>query len=256
MPQADGSFILPRRTVCAGFVDGAEGFRRDGRVVAFFWQCKEPGLRLRLHLHGGSDTEAVRLDMAARLRRLRRAGVVGRWWTSVYEPEVHLFGGAAASEAFHHHATVDSWILARWGREQMPYSDAVLSLAALNDLFQRALGARQEEVWDVWCRLAQMHGRPPAAGPGLPPVTLSALAEASARRPAGRLLRRLMRANETLAGRLDRLWQQGKLNCGQRASLSCIALFHWNRLALPAETRVRLLDGMTARLNIHSPAGA
>jgi thiopeptide-type bacteriocin biosynthesis protein len=254
VPQSEGGLSVARRLVCAGFVDTAERHRRDGLVSGYFWQCKEPALRLRLRCRGEADM--VGGDLADQLRRLRRDGVVRRWSTSIYEPEVHLFGGPGASDAFHRHATVDSQVLARWSAQPMPFSSAVLSLASLNDLFVRALGGRREEIWDVWCRLAGIHGRvAPAQGVGITPVTLSTLAD-TRHRPAAALMRRMMRANATLADRLERLWARGALSCGQRATLACVALFHWNRLALPADTRVRLLDGMTARLNVHTPAGA
>ncbi len=247
----EGGIAAARTAVRDAFVDLAEGHRRDRTVDDYFWQCKDPGLRLRLHGHEDVAAEATQV-----LRRLRRDGRIERWRRSVYEPEAWLFGGPAAMRAFHRHATADSRTLSHWTRRPRPFTDTVLSLGSLNDLFLRALGGRPEEVWDVWCRLARHHGRSaPAHGAGLTPVTLSTLADHGApQAEAQSLLRRQMRANQRLADALDRLWADGRLSCGPRACLSAIALFHWNRLALPPDTRARLLDGMTARLNVHAAA--
>lgn len=247
----DSGVIAARAAVRDAFVDLAERQRRDRAVDAYFWQCKDPGLRLRLRGRDGVADDVTRV-----LRRLRCDGVVERWRRSVYEPEAWLFGGPAAMGAFHRHATADSRTLSQWNRLPRPFTDTVLSLASLNDLFQRALGGRPEEVWDVWCRLARQHGRAtPAQGIGLTPVTLTDLTGHGATQPeALALMRRQMRANDHLSDALGRLWAAGRLTCGLRACLAAIALFHWNRLALAPELRARLLDGMTARLNVHAAA--
>jgi hypothetical protein len=168
----------------------------------------------------------------------------------VYEPETYALGGALMAAAFHRHATADSRLHAFLSVDALNAvcSRAVLSLTALQDLFSCALAGRTEEVWDVWCRLAEMHGLPVSpAGKTLHPPLLSDLRHRLSDKVARRLLADFMRANRALAKSLCDAWSTGRLLGGQRWYLATVALFHWNRIGLDQASRVRILTGMMAR---------
>ena len=200
---------------------------------------KDPGLRLRLD--GELDPGLVRPG----LERLRSAGLIAGWFMSVYEPEIHQFGGPAAMDAVHAYFDADTRALLiasqAAGRR---VTNTVLSLAILNDLFERSLGAR-EEVWDVWCNLQAMyrgHGRPGAA---IPALTLERLAAVAG--PAELELVALYEAaNRRLAAALDAAWRAGALQCGRRSILPFVAAFHWNRHGFELERMTTLADAMAA----------
>ncbi len=239
--------------VLAMFGETAEFLRAEGAASLWFWQCKEPGLRLRILPRRGLR-DLVVAAMVARLRSLRRDGGVECWFASRYEPEIHALGGPVTAAAFHRHAAADARLhaLAAPALHGRLWSPTVLSLALLDDLFARALPDNPEEVWDVWCHLAEMHGQPPtpAASP-LHPPSLARLASLCPRDAEGDRLRRglagMARANAALASALGRAWSGGRLQGGQRRFLAIVALFHWNRLRLGQAERRHLLAGMTAR---------
>lgn len=227
-----------------------ERLRRDSAIDLWFWQRKMPGLRLRFRARPGRAAEASAEAMAALapvLRGLVRQGAARRWWCSVYEPEVHLFGGPAMMEAAHRWAAADAVeqvaSLAASGPAVTP---VVLTLAVLNDLFRRGCDSGPEEVWDVWCRLAAMHDIVPGAGRPLPAIGIEDIAAL-----APDACRAMAVANARLAAALSRQWEAGRLPVGRRAALSMVALFHWNRLGLEPDDRRRLIDGMTAALDPH-----
>ena len=237
----------------AVFGETAEALRADGAASLWFWQCKDPGLRLRILPRRGRR-DLVAAAIVARLRSLRRDGGLERWFPSRYEPEIPALGGPVTAAAFHRHAAADARLhaLAAPALHERPWSPAVLSLALLDDLFSRALPDNPEEVWDVWCHLAEMHGQlpTPAALP-LHPPSLARLARCCPRDAQGDRLRRhlsgMARANAALTGALGHAWSGGRLLGGQRRFLAIVALFHWNRLRLDPAERRRLLAGMTAR---------
>ena len=120
---------------------------------------KDPGLRLRLR---NLELAAVRPGLA----RLQAAGLLSTWFPGVYEPEYHQFGGPAATAAVHTYFAADTRaLLLAASSSQRRVSTTVVSLAILNDLFERCLQVH-EEVWDVWSNLEAMyrgHARPGAA---------------------------------------------------------------------------------------------
>jgi len=238
-PEADRTILLT--------VGAAVGrLRREGAFDLWFWQRKEPGLRLRFRARPGREEE-VAAALAPVLRGLARAGAVRRWRASVYEPEVHLFGGLPMMEAAHRWASADAAVQAAALTLPGPaVTPSVLTLAVLNDLFRRGCDSGPEEVWDVWCRLAAMHGIIPGAGRPLPAIRIEDIAAL-----APDACRAMAAANARLAAVLSRAWSAGRLTTGRRAALSMVALFHWNRMGLDPDSRSRLIDGMTATLDPH-----
>lgn len=224
--------------------------RRERALDLWFWQRKEPGLRLRFRARPGWGEE-VAAALAPVLRGLVREGAVRRWRQSVYEPEVHLFGGPAMMEAAHRWASADAAVQsASLASAGLAVTPAVLTLAVLNDLFRRGCDGGPEEVWDVWCRLAAMHDVAPGTSPGAGrPLPAIGIADIAALAPDA--ARAMAAANARLAAALARAWSSGHLTTGRRAALSMVALFHWNRLGLDPDSRRRLIGGMTAALDPH-----
>jgi thiopeptide-type bacteriocin biosynthesis protein len=202
---------------------------------------KDPGLRLRIR---DLDLEAVRPGLA----RLQAAGLIADFFPGVYEPEVHQFGGPEVMRAVHTYFDADTTALLRLATlPNRRLASAVLSLAVLNDLFERVVLVH-EEVWDVWCNLQAMyrgHGRP---GPGVPALGLADL-----RRLAGpgelALADHYESANRDLASAIDHSWRRGALTCGRRAILPYVAAFHWNRHGFDLERMATLSDAMALTWN-------
>lgn len=238
-PEADRAILLA--------VGAAVGrLRRERALDLWFWQRKEPGLRLRFRARAGREEE-VAAALVPVLRGLVRRGAVRRWRASVYEPEVHLFGGPAMMEAAHRWASADAAVqAASLASSGLAVTPSVLTLAVLNDLFRRGCDSGPEEVWDVWCRLAAMHGIAPGAGRPLPAIGIEDIAAL-----APDVGRAMAAANARLAAALSRAWSAGRLTTGRRAALSMVALFHWNRMGLGPDSRRQLIDGMTAALDPH-----
>lgn len=231
--------------------------RRARLVRAAFYQRKDPGVRLRLQL---ADANSDLTQIEKTLRDLRKAGKLSAYRSACYEPEQFLFGGAAAMAAVHAYFDHDSsqWLelYAQVMIGRLGIAPAVISLAQLSDLFGETLGQRHEEIWDVWCRLAEFHGM----APPLAPTEASTFAVPRLGRlaqlpnlPAEALdcLRTLASANRRLSARLRQLATQGRLEQGMRGVLAALALFHWNRIGLDAAQRQRLLQALRAHFHPH-----
>lgn len=218
------------------------GLRAVGVTLAWFVR-KDPGLRVRV---GGPLSPAELLAAATgAFDGLQARGVVAAWFPSAYEPETHQFGGPAATEAVHAYFDADTRALLRWSAlPRRRVSDAVLSLAVLNDMFLKAVGA-PEEVWDVWCNLAGMYRGLAQAVPEIPAIGLPGLRRLVG--PEGAEVAAIYdAAHAALAGALAELWRGGALLWGRRAILPFVAAFHWNRYAFPAARMAELAEAMRA----------
>lgn len=229
----------------------ADPARRRG-LELFFAVRKPPDLRLRLR--GMRPLELVE-DWGHCLRELQRAGLVAHWSQVPYEPEAARFGGAGVMEAAHRWFETDSLAWLRWeplaARQGCRLAREVLSLAVLNGLFGAVVddGA---EAWDVWRRLAELHGLTPEPGKPVHAVTPAGLREAASPAEA-ELLAAYESAGDELAAGLSELAQRGELRRGRRSLLADLALFHWNRFGLSVESRARLVTAMLAVLEPRAP---
>jgi len=219
-------------------------WRRRRSLRRFFFMRKPPGIRLRFL--GPDPRRRILPDLQEVLTRLRRRRRIRRFFCSVYEPEIRSFGGASAMDLVHAYFEVDSaaWIeldqLSAAGRGTLAAD--VVSLAAVNDLFLRAL-EDAGEVWDAWCNLAELRPAPKGDLPRLRVPFLAGLlpmATATERR----VLRRYARANQVLARGLSRLWSRGALSTGLRAILPFVAAFHFNRHGVGGPAQSRLVGAM------------
>ncbi|MFO0552966.1 MAG: thiopeptide-type bacteriocin biosynthesis protein [Polyangiaceae bacterium] len=240
---------LPRaERACARFFDAltARLPELEARGVTAFWFLhKPPGLRLRFELSEvGSAREA--LDTAH--DELVAEGLVESWFPSVYEPEVHQFGGPDAMELVHRHFVADSRACLAWqsvrasGRSKV--TSQVVSLAAMVDLFERCIGA-PEEVWDVWMNVAGIYETSIEDALDAPAIDLSRL-ERFAGAAVSPIVAEYRRANEALATGLAELVRCGKLRAGRRSVLPFVAIFHFNRYGLDVDT-IRRISGAMCR---------
>ncbi|MEZ4447979.1 MAG: thiopeptide-type bacteriocin biosynthesis protein [Nannocystaceae bacterium] len=243
--RRDGSRLAAERELLAALAGAFAAARARGLSCAWVLH-KDPGLRIRL---GGVDLDPqVEPELAALLEDLGRRGVIEGFSTSIYEPERHLFGGDEAMDAVHRFFDADTAAMIAWeglqvGPAARPrIAPAVLALAVVHELFRRCLVVR-EEVWDVWCNVAELYRGYPGATPDLP---LVGLAEAHAL--AGPALAPIVAiydpAIAELAAAFDRLWRSGRLSAGRRAILPFVAAFTWNRLRIAPETIAALARGM------------
>jgi thiopeptide-type bacteriocin biosynthesis protein len=211
--------------------------RRSGRLGGFFFARKAPGLRLRFAV----DAEG----RAAVAACLDGVSAVSGWYPSAYEPEPFKVGGPAALPHVHRWFEADSRAWWSWEsrRAALPFSAAVLSLAVLNDLFARFCEG-PEETWDLWCRVAALHGQAPEGRAGVPAVQPADLSPRLTA-PQRRILTAQSAANERLARAFERLHRAGKLLFGRRLVLPHLALAHFNRQGFALADRLPLITAMT-----------
>jgi thiopeptide-type bacteriocin biosynthesis protein len=240
-------------THLAPILDTAEG---DGLVTSWFFTRKNPFWRLRFTT-GPNDRDGAEF-LRLRLQALTEAGHLASAAETIYEPEVHAFGGPHGMTVAHHLFHADSrHVLAHHRAEQ----DAAIGRRELSVLLCSALlrGSGQDwyEQGDVWARVAAHQTPLPAdvppdrlhhlqtqlrqlmttdTSPGSPlltdagpPAVLPAWVAAFA--DAGRALRNLA--------------DTGTLQRGLRAVLAHHVLFHWNRVGLDPNTKALLAHAAT-----------
>ena len=248
-PQPDPLPETSMRALLEHVVAGVRRLRRERLVRGFYFMRKPPGLRLRFALRGGPARAPARDQIAALMDRAVKLRLARSWFPSAYEPEVFKFGGPAAMGAVHAHVFADTQAWWRWqqppaeGDRQLP--PALLSMAVLNDLFARFVDG-PEEIWDVWRRLAALHGDSLVdAAAALAPVRPAHLVERVGARHQ-RVLRAYEQANARFARACRRLHERGRLLYAYRLLLPHVALGHWNRLGLSLAERRSIYAAMTA----------
>jgi len=103
------------------------------------------------------------------------------------------------------------------------------------------------ELWDIWMRLWHAHGAPEL--PVVDPLLPGSLQECSGESQS--LAREAMVCNARVASRLQTAMLTCQLDCGPRAWLAQVAIFHWNRWGLGPDSRVRILSAMHHLLDPH-----
>jgi thiopeptide-type bacteriocin biosynthesis protein len=220
---------------------------RQRRILdCFYFMRKAPDVRLRFR---GREPEGdLFFELHKILSGLQHDGFVQRFFCSVYEPEVHQFGGPEAMDHVHAHFDADSaaWIaldlLDASGRWTVP--SAVFESALMNDLFYRTLACRAE-VWDTWCNLRSLL---PAAQSGPAPVVDIVLAEDLLPQvsPAeAHVIEQYLGSNRALASGLLQVWNEGRLQCGLRGLLPFVAMYHFNRHGIDGVGQAALAHAMS-----------
>ena len=228
-----------------------------GVLAAWWFIRKAPCWRLRARPSPIATLADLQAVISTLLDHLSEAGLIARWWETVYEPEVCAFGGPQGMDIAHTLFHADSCGILDYLRRHDPIAShegtigrRELSVLLCSALF-RSAGQEWHEHGDVWSRVAQL--RP------LPSDTLL-----DRLRDMASELRRLMTMNTDLHGPLlgpDGLlafaapWaaafdqaghslghaaRDGTLQRGVRDILAHHVIFHWNRLGLPAKTQAVL----------------
>lgn len=214
----------------------------EGAVTAWFIVRKHPCWRVRyMPSPAGQDRIGQSLD------ELIAEGCISGWTKSVYEPEVHAFGGARAMESAHRFFHRDSHHLFNFLRSNGGRHRRETSLMMCS-LMLRSAGLDWYEQGDVWARVAA-HRTPPVG-----------TARDSNDKLHAAVLRFLtvdpqyaMQAGNSLADTADwaaaytdtardvaHLADTGQLHRGLRDVLAHHVIFAWNRLGLPYQTQATL----------------
>jgi thiopeptide-type bacteriocin biosynthesis protein len=252
-PQ-NGSFAEPAYRLFEAVTSLVKDLEKSGQLQSYFFMRKDPGLRLRFCLGAGAGGAISAVESS--LETLRKAKAVAKWVPSVYEPETYKFGGPEAMAAVHEHFYGDSSAWWRWeklkraGRTRI--ESRLLSASVLNHLFAAFLDG-PEEVWDVWCRLATLHGAS-IVSEGERPVVLGIDDLLDRVTPdEQRILRSYASINRSLARRFRVLGAKGKLLYVNRLVLPHVAIHHWNRYGFSPDHRASIF---TAMMRAFSPHGA
>lgn len=243
--QVNVAFLDWERAEATAVADLAplmEAAEDAGAITTWFFVRKHPCWRIRYSpVTGPQDAIDDRLDA------LVAAGSAAGWTESVYEPEVHAFGGTHAMDSAHRFFHQDSHNLLRFLRGDSARHRRETSLM-LCSLMLRAAGLDWYEQGDVWVRVAAH--RPPQPD-----------AELDSKDRLHTAVRRLitvgpqyaMQPGSPLAGAdawaaaytaaasdLARLNKTGQLHRGIRDVLAHHVIFAWNRLGLPYSTQAAL----------------
>lgn len=227
--------------------------RRWARSGAGWWFLRKyPCWRLRLH---GADTAVV--DHV--LDELTDAGAIARWWLTVYEPETTAFGGPAGTDAAHDLFCADARGVLDYARhDPASLGRRELSILLLGGLL-RAAGLDGFECGDVVDKAARLRPVPADADADgssswqgmcasscrsltCPTVRCSPPAGRSRTPCPGSPRSRPPPANSATPP------HRGRLDCGVRAILTHVLIFHWNRFGLSAASQGILARAATTAL--------
>ena len=166
------------------------------------------------------------------------------WTTSIYEPEVHAFGGPAGMDTAHalfHHDS--RHVLGGTHRRSDRQELTILLLTAM----MRAAELDWFEQGDTWARIVEL--RPPADLPGpdqwasvktatrrLLTVDTGPLRAGGSLEPAADWFTAFERAGAAL----KELNRDGCLTRGLRAVIAHHTIFAWNRLGIPAPAQAAI----------------
>jgi thiopeptide-type bacteriocin biosynthesis protein len=220
-----------------------ESWRREARLDQFFFMRKPPALRLRFQ--GPDLTRRLEPVLVAWLEDAEQRNLIRSFRFGTYEPEVFRFGGQTGMAIAHEQFDRDSRLILRYetaveqGTLDLPRER--LSATLMLDLLQRCV-EDQAEVWDVWQRIWHAHGCPPLAQDNQ--TDLATPADVS-------LLEESRAGNAQVACRLHAAEVARRLDCGPRAWLAQVCVFHWNRLGLEMAERVRLLSATLRSFDPH-----
>lgn len=226
----------------------------DGLISTWLFIRKCPAWRVRFY--PVASTGRIDLGINLRLDRLAADGHIVGWTRSVYEPEIHAFGGTEAMDVAHRFFHKDSGnVLAFLTNEDRagPNHRREVSLLLCTLMF-RAAGLDWYEQGDVWARVAAHRDE-------LTPLTSGHMdrLQQSIRRLVSVDTEDQLRPGSTLsnisgwadayraAGReLATLNADGRLHRGLRDVLAHHVIFAWNRLGLPYAAQAALAAAATA----------
>ncbi|MER5301324.1 thiopeptide-type bacteriocin biosynthesis protein [Streptomyces lasiicapitis] len=214
----------------------------DDHITGWWFIRKHPCWRVRIL--PSTSTEPVPPSITDALDQLAAAGLL-TWWLGTYEPETAAFGGTTSMAIAHTLFCADSHATLTMphgalGRREL----SVLLCSTL----MRAAGLEWYERGDVWHRITRDRPLPEDTDPvrirslarQLFPLLLAdtspsapLLQSDQALRPASAWVAAFRDAGKAL-GNASR---SGTLDRGLRHVIAYHAIFHWNRLGLPAHTQ-------------------
>jgi thiopeptide-type bacteriocin biosynthesis protein len=241
-----GDYASAEQTTVTDLLPIMDRVEADGLVASWWFIRKAPEWRLRyLPPHQAAEANA-RHTLHTALDTLRATGHIAGWVETIYEPEVHAFGGGDAMTIAHQLFHLDSrHILAHVssGRDQRRELTILLC-----SVLMRAAGQDWYEQGDIWARVAE--NRP--LSPETPPDRARTL-ESGLRRlmtvdadpssplvgPHGTLahVATWSTAFHTAGTALCELARRGVLRRGLRSVLAHHVIFHWNRFGLPYDSQ-------------------
>lgn len=253
--QADVEFDPHNRDAVRELTELLDAACSDGHVNGWWFLHKHPGWRLRLHL--AAPDARSRLHEA--LDALVDHGALHGWWPGLYEPETAAFGGPAGMGIAHELFCADSDTIARLGAEvELPLGRKQISVMLCTELMRAARLEPVEhgDVWDLVCALRPL---PDEVDPGRveamlgPARTLTGADTA----PGGAVFgadgplhtHTAWAATFSKAGhQLAEARRDGVLHRGIRRVMAHHVIFHWNRLALPAQAQAALARAARAAI--------
>lgn len=221
-----------------------------GLVGSWSFIRKAPRWRLRYRPphHGEQDAQAF---IHQSLDTLQKSGHIAGWVETIYEPEMHAFGGDAAMDVAHRLFHQDSrHILDHRGdthADSTGHHDKRREISILLcTTLMRGAGQDWYEQGDIWARVAE--NRPLPSEMSLDRVrgvesglrrlmTVDAGPDSTLVSQGGPLtyLAAWVAAFDTAGTALGDLARDGTLRRGVRAVLTHHVIFHWNRIGLPYE---------------------
>ncbi|MGH3911788.1 MAG: methyltransferase, FxLD system [Pseudonocardiaceae bacterium] len=209
-------------------------------ITSWWFVRKGPSWRVRLLPSLGQDEQAT-TAMEQTMHDLSERGAIQRWAVTIYEPEIHAFGGADGIQLAHDLFHADSHhLLSHLGHRRSDHRRELGLL--LGTLLVRAAGQERYEQGDVW---AQVLAHRPTHRPPVSEDTVKGVHRL--------LTARTYSAHSPLAAapdwptafrnvgeRLAELALHGRLTRGLRAVLAHHILFAWNRAGIPADQQALL----------------
>jgi thiopeptide-type bacteriocin biosynthesis protein len=241
-----GDYATAEQTTVTHLLPIMDSAEADGHIASWWFIRKAPEWRLRYQSPHHSAEAAARHTLHTALDTLLETGHIAGWVKTIYEPEVHAFGGADAISIAHRLFHLDSQhILAHVGAVRDQRRELTVLLCSV---LMRAAGQDWYEQGDIWARVAE--NRPLSSE--TPPDRTRAL-ESGLRRlmtvdagpssplvgPDGTLahVATWSTAFHKTGTALGQLAQRGTLRRGLRSVLTHHVIFHWNRLGLPYGTQ-------------------
>ena len=234
--------IVPARhawpEVYGRLADLAEELLADAVIDNFFFTHKPPALRVCCQTDPARRADLARL-LRARVTSWQRDGVVSHLTPGVYEPEQHLFGGAASMAHVHRLFTVDTLAWLAFLRTPAPGPSWAYSLVLLRSLMT-GVGIVDREDLDVWARIQRQTGR---LRPGMDADKVDAVTAAvrtawtDPHRADTRLSPAIAELADSYGARLGELagrwredyFQGGGATIGPREAVAFYTICHWNR---------------------------
>ncbi|GAA4552719.1 thiopeptide-type bacteriocin biosynthesis protein [Amycolatopsis samaneae] len=242
----------------------AERLRPLLNAVAELWWFirKAPNWRVR-YLPIQSGTEAIRDTLAHMLGGLREERNITNWVETIYEPEIHAFGGTAAMAVAHQLFHCDSQHILGNSRTCDRRRELTILLCSA---LMRGAGQDWYEQGDIWARLAENRPLPPDINTDqlrTPRSGLRRLMSVDADptsplvKPGGQMADSAtwLAAFHRAGAELGVLSRAGALHRGLRAVLTHQAIFHWNRIGLSYTTQSVLAHAAKATVFDDYPSG-